>query len=84
MSCVGAVQSAATWLPLCHRFLFANVRGGVAWAMVFSLIGYFVGNNWKTIEKYIGRAGILALVAGVIAIWMYRCVMRHHRHAVAP
>ncbi len=28
------------------RFLFFNVAGGIAWAAIFSLLGYFAGNSW--------------------------------------
>lgn len=54
-----------------HWFLVANVCGGVAWAATFSLIGYFVGNNWTTIEKYLGRAGMVAFAAAVVAVYLY-------------
>lgn len=67
-----------------HRFLFANVCGGVTWVTVFSLVGYFVGNNWSTIEKYIGRAGMLAFIAGAIAMYVYLRVTRHHHRTRRP
>ncbi len=54
-----------------HRFLVANVCGGVAWVTLFTLIGYFVGTNWNTIEKYVGRAGTLAFIAGLVAVYGY-------------
>lgn len=52
-------------------FLVANVSGGIAWATTFTLIGYFVGNNWSVIEKYLGRAGIAAFAASVAALYLY-------------
>jgi membrane protein DedA with SNARE-associated domain len=67
-----------------YRFLVANVCGGVAWVTVFSLVGYFVGNSWRTIEEYIGRAGVLALIAGASAVCVYLRVTRQHRRADLP
>ncbi|MFI5396997.1 MAG: DedA family protein [Candidatus Binatia bacterium] len=65
-------------------FVIANVCGGVVWAVTFSLIGYFVGNNWVTIEKYLGRAGVVAFAAGVVGIYVYvRFVRRRQRAAKA-
>jgi undecaprenyl-diphosphatase len=51
-----------------RRFLFFNITGGVTWAVLFTLVGYFFGQSWQLIEKLSGRAGVfilfLALVTG--------------------
>jgi len=54
-----------------HRFLFFNLAGGIAWAAIFSLLGYFVGNSWDIISRYLGRIGIFAFISGVIVIYIY-------------
>jgi len=54
-----------------HRFLFFNLAGGIAWAAIFSLLGYFVGNSWDIISRYLGRIGIFAFMSGVIVIYIY-------------
>ncbi len=53
------------------KFLFFNVAGGLLWAAVYSLLGYFVGNSWQEIRRFMGRAGFFALITVVVAtsIW---------------
>lgn len=53
------------------RFLFFNLAGGVVWAAIFSLLGYFVGNSWDIIKIYLGRIGIFGFIFGVIIIYLY-------------
>lgn len=52
------------------KFLFFNVSGGIVWAIVFSLIGYFVGNSWDIIKVYFGRLGVFAFIFGIIIIYL--------------
>lgn len=66
-----------------HRFLLANVSGAVAWATTFTLIGYFVGNNWSVIEKYLGRAGMVAFGGGAAAIYLYFKWARRRQRATS-
>ncbi len=52
-----------------RRFLVYNVAGGITWAVIYTLLGYFFGQSWQLIEKWTGRAGlfiffIIILVAG--------------------
>ncbi len=53
------------------RFLFFNLAGGIVWATIFSLLGYFVGNSWDIIKIYLGRIGIFGFICGVIIIYLY-------------
>ncbi len=62
-----------------HTFLLANVCGGVVWVTSFTVLGYFVGNNWNIIEKYLGRAGIAASIAGIVVFIAYRRIMLRQR-----
>ncbi len=62
-----------------HAFFVANVSGAIAWVTTFTVMGYFVGNNWNVIEKYLGRAGIAASLAGIIVFLAYRRIVRRHR-----
>lgn len=39
------------------RFLIFNVTGGILWAIIFTLLGYFFGVSWQAIENWAGRAG---------------------------
>ncbi|HLQ26559.1 MAG TPA: bifunctional DedA family/phosphatase PAP2 family protein [Acidiferrobacterales bacterium] len=61
------------------KFLFFNVYGGVLWAIVFSLLGYFIGNSWDTIKQYVGRLGVVAFIIGASLIYLY-FVLTRHRH----
>lgn len=40
------------------RFFAYNLSGGVLWAASFTLLGYFFGLSWRTVEKWAGRAGV--------------------------
>ncbi|TSA12801.1 MAG: phosphatase PAP2 family protein [Deltaproteobacteria bacterium] len=53
------------------KFLLFNVAGGIAWAAIFSLLGYLVGNSWDIIKIYLGRLGIFAFIIGVIVVYIY-------------
>ena len=64
-----------------HWFLLANVSGAIAWATAFTLIGYFVGGNWQTVERYLGRAGTVAFGLAVIGALAYLQVSRDRRQA---
>ena len=61
------------------RFLFFNVAGGIIWATIFSLIGYFVGNSWDIIKTYLGRLGIFAFICGAIIIFLYFFLTKRRR-----
>lgn len=54
-----------------YQFLLFNVTGGIAWAVSFSLIGYFVGNNWGTVQRSLGIFGLAAFVVGAVGLYIY-------------
>jgi membrane protein DedA with SNARE-associated domain/membrane-associated phospholipid phosphatase len=54
-----------------QRFLAFNAAGGIAWAAVFSLLGYFAGSGWGILRVYLGRMGLLACIAGGLAVYLY-------------
>jgi membrane protein DedA with SNARE-associated domain len=51
------------------KFLLFNVAGGAAWATIFSLLGFFIGNSWGIIKVYLGRIGVFAFICGVVIIY---------------
>ncbi len=53
------------------RFLFFNVIGGISWAAVLSLVGYFAGSSWEIIDRYLGRLGIAAFLFGAMVTYAY-------------
>jgi membrane protein DedA with SNARE-associated domain len=57
------------------RFLTANAIGCILWALIFSLLGYLFGQSWHLIERWVGRAGVIAAILiamVVIAFWLWR------------
>lgn len=64
------------------RFLAFNLFACVAWAVITVLLGYFVGESWELVERWIGRTGLAAaaLVAVIAAVvWWRRRRRRGHR-----
>ncbi len=62
------------------RFLFPNAIGCILWASVFTLLGYFFGESWNLLEKWIGRAGAVlgGLLLLIIAlVWLWRWIVAH-------
>lgn len=62
------------------RFVSFNAAGCVAWASLFTLVGYFVGESWRVVAKWIGRAGVLVGVVVVLVIafaWFWAWLARH-------
>ncbi len=39
-------------------FVVYDISACIVWALIFSLLGYFFGLSWKTIEKWSGRIGV--------------------------
>ena len=57
---VGAVLAGGSGMkwPL---FLFYNATGAVVWCTAVALAGYSLAYSWETLERWIGRSGLLAL-----------------------
>jgi membrane protein DedA with SNARE-associated domain len=67
----GAVLAGGSGLPW-RKFLFYNATGAVAWASAVGAAGYFLAYSWETLERWIGRTGLIALaIVAVIAIAAY-------------
>jgi membrane protein DedA with SNARE-associated domain/membrane-associated phospholipid phosphatase len=47
-----------------RTFLIYNASGALLWATAISSLGYFFGNSWQLLEKWVGRAGLF--IAGII------------------
>jgi membrane protein DedA with SNARE-associated domain/membrane-associated phospholipid phosphatase len=54
-----------------RRFFLFNALGGVTWAVLFGLVGYFFGQTWHAIHRWVGRAGIF-LAAALVAVFLIR------------
>jgi membrane protein DedA with SNARE-associated domain len=56
------------------RFLTYNAIGCTLWAAIFSLLGYLFGQSWHLIERWVGRAGVIAAILiamVVITFWLW-------------
>ena len=77
------VPAAAGMAKLPYRtFAIWNITGGILWATTMAVAGYFAGNAYQRLEKYIGD-GALALLAVVIIVVVVRH-LRHERRKRAP
>jgi membrane protein DedA with SNARE-associated domain len=57
------------------RFLAWNAAGGLVWGVGVTLLGFFAGASYKTVEKAVGRtsaAFLVVLVLGAIFVWHRR------------
>jgi membrane-associated protein len=61
-------------------FALWSAIGCVAWGTLYSLIGYFFGESWDLIEKYLGRVGLIGFLLGV-AVLVGALALRRRRKA---
>ena len=68
---VGAMAAGTCGMPW-GKFFFANATGAALWATVISLVGFYSGEYFPTVAKWIGRSGLIALgVVIAFAILFY-------------
>ncbi|NVN92221.1 MAG: DedA family protein [Desulfuromonadales bacterium] len=63
-----------------QKFLLFNAAGCTIWASVFVLLGYFAGESWRVVGKWIGSAGKIgggAVLLVIMLIWFVRWLVRH-------
>jgi membrane protein DedA with SNARE-associated domain len=67
---LAAGTSAMRW----SRFLLANAAGATVWAVAMSLLGYFFGQSWELVHRWLGWGGVVLLVVavGVVAALVMR------------
>ena len=68
----GAVLAGASGLSW-STFLFYNATGAVVWSTTIAAAGYSLAYSWDTLERWIGRSGLIALVAVVgigVIVWL--------------
>ena len=67
----GAVLAGASGLSW-RSFLFYNAAGAIVWSSAIALVGYSLAYSWDTLERWVGRSGVIALAAvGVVALVAY-------------
>lgn len=69
----GALLAGASGLRW-PKFLFYNATGAVVWSAAVACAGYALAHSWETLERWIGRAGLvgLAIVALVVIVGVAR------------
>ena len=66
---VGAVLAGGSGMSW-PVFLFYNATGAIVWCTAVAFAGYSLSYSWETLERWIGRTGLVALVLaiGIIAL----------------
>jgi membrane protein DedA with SNARE-associated domain len=57
-----------------RTFAVYNVAGAILWSVVITLLGYFFGQSWELLQRWIGRAGgivALALLLLIVVAWAW-------------
>jgi membrane protein DedA with SNARE-associated domain len=80
---VCAVLAGASGLKW-RKFATYNAIGVITWSIVIGLAGYFLGESWALLERWIGRSGliVLAVILAIAAAWIIRA--RRARGASFP
>ena len=76
---IGAVLAGASGMPW-PVFLVYNAAGAVVWCTAIAFAGYSLAYSWATLERWIGRTGLIALAvvaAGGIIAWVRTRQDRH-------
>lgn len=63
----GAVLAGTSGLRW-PTFLFYNALGAVVWSTAIAVAGYSLAYSWATLERWIGRSGLLGLTIVVILV----------------
>lgn len=63
----GAVLAGASGLRW-PKFLFYNATGAIVWALAIASAGYALAHSWDTLERWIGRSGLIGLVVAAIVV----------------
>ena len=62
------------------QFLMYNALGGALWTLSFVLLGYILGEGWRSAEGWLGRASAIvggALVFMIAVAQLWRWLARH-------
>jgi membrane protein DedA with SNARE-associated domain len=63
------------------RFLVFNIFGGAIWAAGSVTVGYVAGESWELVERWVGRAGLIAALLILAAILAVRLIRKWRRTA---
>jgi membrane protein DedA with SNARE-associated domain len=49
-------------------FLLYNLAGSAAYTVVYILVGYYFGRQWKQLEAWLGPAALYSISAGIVLV----------------
>jgi membrane protein DedA with SNARE-associated domain len=78
---IGALAAGTAGMPW-PRFLLANAGGAITWAVAIGLLGYFFGNSWELLHKWLGRGGLIVLACGIVLVGLP--YLRRRLHKLTP
>ena len=69
----GALLAGASGLRW-PTFILYNAAGAIAWSTAIAIAGYSLAYSWETLERWIGRSGLIALavVAAIVGFSVVR------------
>jgi membrane protein DedA with SNARE-associated domain len=73
----GAVLAGASGLPWL-KFLFYNAAGAIVWSIAVATAGYTLAYSWATLERWIGRTGLIGLA--LVVLFLVIGVIRARRN----
>jgi undecaprenyl-diphosphatase len=76
----GAVLAGSSGLRW-PTFLFYNAMGAIVWSTAVALAGYSLAYSWQTLERWIGRSGLVGLAAVIAIILIGAARARRNRHS---
>src|SRR5438034_5074286 len=63
----GAVLAGASGLRW-PKFLFYNATGALVWSTAIGIAGYALAYSWETLERWIGRSGLIAFAVVAVLV----------------
>ena len=63
------------------KFVVYNMAGAILWAISIALLGFFFGQSWELLHRWLGRAGLivgLAVVLVVLLVYVWRKLARRN------
>jgi membrane protein DedA with SNARE-associated domain len=69
-----ALMAGMARMPFWH-FQSASAAGALIWAIVVSLVGFYLGRNWALITQlieYLGVSGVAVVILIMLGLWLLR------------
>jgi membrane protein DedA with SNARE-associated domain len=63
----GALLAGASGLRW-PTFLFYNAAGAIVWSIAVAIAGYSLAYSWDTLERWIGRSGLIGLAIVIVFV----------------